>query len=258
MESEKSESWSPGKREWLVTTSIALVGPISLAMSIYMGFFHHPPEPPITVQSDRAKFSALSYSEQLDRCAPYIKGHLQEWFTKWRNDLTEFDSKQGATATVPSTYSPLDELNAAPQDIVNSIVSIANYAEKGASASVGANLLTCIYSSGWQDIADRAGLYGFFTTVVGSGNSQPLQMPVVTRSSPIYYNGSYNGYSANARPNMVIETTQVNGRGKPDVSQDGFTMVDGRTEGVKMWVSFTHVLPDDKYWVQSLESFQGG
>lgn len=258
MGNEKSGSWSPGRPEWLITTLIALTGAVTGGISLFMNFFYHPPEPPITVESDRAKFSALSYSEQLDQCAPYIKTHLQEWFALWQNDLAEFNTRTGSNSSVPTTYSQPDDTNANPQDIINSVVAIANYAQKHASASVGGNLLTCIYSQGWQHVADKSELFGFFTTVVGSGNAEPLQMPVVTRSSPVYYAGSFDGYRAGARPNIVIETKLANEGSQSDfVSQEGFTMADGTLEGVKMWVSFTNVYPDDEDWVQSLEVFQG-
>ena len=259
MKSEESEPWSPGRAGYWITTVIAAVGMGTGIFSAYRTSFYHPP---ITVESTQAEFSALSYSEQLDQCVPYIKDNLDDWFTEWRTGLEEFIRKfpdNDAIVSMPTMHSEVDDLNASPQDIVNTISAIVNYARTSASASVGKNLMACINGPSWQQIADKSQVSAYVNTVVGTGNASPSQMDTVTRFSPIYYTGFYAGVPANTLPNRVIESASFNENHQTDLVQRGFKMAEGtRKGGVKMWVVFATVLSGEKKWVESLEMFRGG
>lgn len=50
-ETDRASHWSPGRYHWLTTTSIAVIGAIVGATSLFMNFFYKPAPPPTTIES---------------------------------------------------------------------------------------------------------------------------------------------------------------------------------------------------------------
>ena len=246
-----TSKWSPGRQHWWLTTGVATIGAIAAATTLVMNFFYHPAAPPVTIDSSHAEFSKLSYSDRIDRCAPFINAHLGEWQNRWRTDLSE---SGGSLQKDPVPFASPSEATASGQAIVNTHTAVVNYAEKMADADQGENLLSCVYSPGLKVGAGQS--YPDLESLVGNGNAVPKADNIVVRESPVYYQGEFAGVTAEGRPSKILEVIVRPGPNE-NHRELGFIMVSGHDRGVRMWVLAAQVEPNEAPWLPDVQNYKG-
>jgi hypothetical protein len=250
-ETDRASNWSPGRQHWWTTTAIAIIGAIVGGTSLIMNFFYHPGPPPTTIESGHSEFMKLSYSDRIDRCVPYMSGHLDAWRDRWR---TALDESGGSHQKAPVPYAPLDDAGGKGQAIVNTHLAVVNYAEKLAPTDEGENLLSCVYAPVLR--MDPSKTYPDIESLVGSGNEAPKADNIVVRESPVYEQGEFAGVTAEGRPNKIVEVVIRPGPSETR-RQLGFAMVGGHDQGVLMWALTASVDAGDKQWMNDIQNYRG-
>lgn len=247
----RASSWSPGRQHWWTTTAIAIIGALVGGTSLIMNFFYQPSPPPTTIESAHSEFMKLSYADRIDRCVPYISEHLDNWRDKWR---TALDDSGGSHQKAPVPYAALDDANATGQAIVNTYLTVVNYAEKLAPTDEGENLLSCVYAPVLK--ADPTHTYPDVESLVGSGNEAPKADNLVVRESPVYDQGEFAGVTAEGRPNKIVEVIIRPGPSEAH-RQLGFAMVSGHEQGVQMWALTASLDAGDPRWMTDVQNYRG-
>ncbi|KUH94186.1 hypothetical protein AU190_13195 [Mycolicibacterium acapulense] len=243
--------WSPGRQHWWTTTAIAIIGAIVGGTSLIMNFFYQPSPPPTTIESAHSEFMKLSYSDRIDRCVPYISEHADAWRDKWRAAL---DDSGTSRQKAPVPFAVLDDANATGQAIVNTYLTVVDYAEKSAPTDEGENLLSCVYAPVLK--MDPANTYPDVESLVGSGNEAPKADNVVVHESPLYDQGEFAGVTAEGRPNKIVEVIIRPGPSETH-RQLGFAMVSGHDQGVQMWALTASIDAGDPRWMNDVENYRG-
>lgn len=247
----RASHWNPGRTHWWTTTAIAIIGAIVGGTSLIMNFFYHPSPPPITIESGHSEFMKLSYSDRIDRCVPYISEHLDGWRDKWR---TALDESGGAHQKAPVPYVAVDHASGTGQAIVNTYLTVVNYAEKLAPSDEGENLLSCVYSPALR--MDPSKAYPDIDSLVGSGNAAPKADNLVVSESPMYRQGEFAGVTAEGRPNKIVEVVIRPGPSEAR-RQLGFAMVSGHDQGVSMWALTASVNAGSQQWMKDIQNYRG-
>jgi hypothetical protein len=209
-----------------------------------MNFFYKPAPPPTTIESGHSEFMKLSYSDRIDRCMPYASEHPADWRNRWRDAL---EDAGGSEQKPPVPFADLDEVSANGQAIVNTYLTLTNYAEKLAPTDEGENLLSCVYSPALKKDVDA---------LVGTGNDVPKADNIVVRESPVYDQGEFAGVTAEGRPNKIVEVIIRPGPSETH-RQLGFAMVSGHDPGVRMWTLTASVDAGSPGWMKDIENYRG-
>ncbi len=250
-ETGRASDWNPGRTHWWATTSIAIIGAIVGGTSLIMNFFYQPSPPPTTIESGHSEFMKLSYSDRIDRCVPYISENLDAWRDRWRAAL---DDNGGSHQKPPVPMAPLGDAGATGQAIVNTYLTVVNYAEKLAPTDEGENLLSCIYAPALK--MDPAHSYPDVDSLVGSGNETPKADNLVVAESAVYDQGEFADVTAEGRPNKVVEVVIRPGKSEAH-RQLGFAMVSGHDQGVRMWALTASVNGGDPQWLTDIRNYRG-
>lgn len=247
----RASGWSPGRQHWWTTTTIAIVGAIVGGTSLIMNFFYRPSPPPTTIESAHSEFMKLSYSDRIDRCVPYISGHTDAWRDKWR---TALEGSGASRQKAPVPFAALDDANAAGRAIVNTYLTVVDYAEKSAPTDEGENLLSCVYAPVLK--MDPGRTYPDLASLVGSGNEAPKADNIVVAESPVYDQGEFADVTAEGRPNKIVEVIIRPGPSETR-RQLGFAMVGGHEQGVQMWALTASVDAGDPRWMNEVRNYRG-
>ena len=250
-ETDRASGWNPGRVHWWTTTSIAIIGAIVGGTSLIMNFFYQPSPPPTTIESGHSEFMKLSYADRIDRCVPYISENLDAWRDRWRAALEETG---GSQQKAPIPFAPLGDAEATGQAIVNTYLTVVNYAEKLAPTDEGENLLSCVYAPVLK--MDAGDSYPDVQALVGSGNETPKADNLVVAESPVYDQGEFAGVTAEGRPNKIVEV-QIRPGPSGTRRQLGFAIVGGHDQGTRMWAVTASVNAGDPQWMADVGNYRG-
>jgi len=229
-----------------------MVGAIGAVISLFMNFFYHPDPPPTTIDSSSSEFLKLSYGDRVDRCAPYIASHIDDWRDKWR---TALDKIGGQHQRDPVPAADVSNVGATGQALLNTHLAAVNYAEKLAPHDEGENLLSCLFSPNLKtDNRESVDL----AALVGTGNNAPRADEIVVHESPLFWQGQFAGVDARGIPNKILEIVAAEGTPSEQHRELLFTMVSGYNKDHVMWSLAANVKAGDPAWKDNLEQYNGG
>ena len=204
-----------------------------------------PPSPDPFLQSVLA-------TEQIDRCAPYIGEHLDEWFKNWRDELT---ATGNAPNPLPAEVAEVGDRNAQIQPILNTYSAVFNHAYKDADPDVGKNLMSCMNATSLAPNRDEADQ--FFANQVGAGNGVPVSPAYVIGASPMFYSGRVAAFDANGKTSVLAEVSLNPGTTIESRREVVHSLVRGRNDGSFLWARTLELAQGDPGWVADCTQFRG-